>query len=151
MRGTTAGTKSGSVTDCIGIQTVRLLICDTFPNTTDGRISDDQCREANQRFLAALLLCTSHNLEKSVYMTVITETDGAPAKIRWRRDNGPNAWGNFGGNEECRQIAWQLRLPFISTWVCVWKQQKCESFVTPLLSALGSCKLITGWDEASDP
>lgn len=110
-----AGTKSGSVTDCIGIQTFRLLICDTFPNATDGRISDDQRREANQRFLAALLLCTSHNLEKSVYMTVITETDGAPAKIRRRRDNGPNAWGTFGGNEECRQIAWQLRLPFIST------------------------------------
>lgn len=114
-------------------------------------ISDDQRLEANQRFLAALLLCTSYNLEKSVYMTVIMETDGAPAKIRRRGDNGPNAWGTFRGNEECRQIAWQLRLPFISTWVCVWKQQKCESFVTPLLSELGACKLITGWDEASNP
>lgn len=73
----------------------RPLICDTFPNA-DGDINDDHLLEANQRFLATLLLCTSHNLEKSLYMTVITETDGAQAQIRRCGDNGPNASGTSG-------------------------------------------------------
>lgn len=54
-------------------------------------------------------MVSSHNnmvssLEISVYMTVITKTDGQGAKKRHHIDSGPNATGSCGAERSCARL-----------------------------------------------